>query len=142
MTHAAVLTNGVGMSQEQAIDVDDIGNGVEDGSLNDNMVIPSTFPEQEGGAPTTIIAADHDSPLFVSEGSPSAASEDVGEAINMEAVIRDGFAVIVPPVVNAWEYRRYEEPPQVVEILEDYDDGGFMEYLVRFDDENEEVVSL
>ncbi|KAL6721421.1 hypothetical protein ACLMJK_000524 [Lecanora helva] len=89
-------------------------------------------------------ARDQESPLFVSQGSLAAHSEDeeFAEALNPDAIERNGIAVIVPPVVNASEYVRQEEPSDVVEILEEYDDGGHIEYLVRFDDESEEVLSL
>ena len=142
MTETDQLPNGVWMSQEEAIDVGEIADNIEVSVSDDIAVIPSTFPELEGEADRSAFATHHESPLFVPEGSPSAASEDVMEALNMDAVMRDGFAIIVSPVVNAWEYRRYEEPPQVFEIIEEYDDGGLVEYLVRFDDDSEEVVSL
>ena len=114
-------------SREEAVDMELLGS------------LTLGQPERDGHP---ILNGDrHDSPLFVSEGSPSASSEDVGEALDEESVRRDGIAVIVPPVVNGWEYRRYEEPPRATDTLEEYNDGELLEYLVRFDDDNEEVVS-
>lgn len=86
--------------------------------------------------------------------SPSSSTHDIrngvlsaksllqlGEALQPESVRKRGIAVVVHPVERAWEYRLYGGPA-VSEILERYDDGGFIEYLVRCDDESEEVVSL
>ena len=120
------LPNGDGLPQEQDIH----GERADHGG-------PIQFEEE---IPTAVAGQTDDSPLFVSEGSPSTSSVDFAEALNPELIDRHGLAVIVPTVVNAWEYRRYEEPPDAVEILEEYDDGGLIEYLVRFDDESEEVV--
>lgn len=64
----------------------------------------------------------------------------LGEALQPESVRKRGIAVVVHPVERAWEYRLYGGPA-VDEIVERYDDGGFIEYLVRYDDESEEVVS-
>ena len=89
----------------------------------------------------------------VRSASPSSSTHDIrngvlsaksllelGEALRPESVRKRGIAVVVHPVEKAWEYRLYGEPA-VSEILERYDDGGFIEYLVRYDDESEEVVS-
>ena len=65
---------------------------------------------------------------------------DLGEALQPESVRKRGIAVVVHPVERAWEYRLYGGPA-VSEIVERYDDGGFIEYLVRYDDESEDVVS-
>ena len=65
-----------------------------------------------------------------------------GEVLNEKAVKRDGLAVIVPPAQNRWEYKVFEEDDEVEEILEEYDDAGFLEYLVLFTDGSEDVVSL
>ena len=79
------------------------------------------------------------SPLFMSQDDPS---HDellaLGEALRPGAVKKRGIAVVVPPVQRPWEYLVYEEP-EVKEIVEAYDDD---EYLVQFEDEREEVVSL
>ena len=121
-----LLPNGDGLSEEQ----ETLLNGAE-------QEAPIQFEEETHSA---VAGQKDDSPLFVSQESPSTTSEDVAEALNPELIERHGLAVIVPTVVNAWEYRRYEELPEVIEILEEYDDGGLIEYLVRFDDESEEVV--
>ena len=89
----------------------------------------------------------------VQSPSPSLSSHDIrngvlsaesllqlGEALQPESVRKRGIAVVVHPVERAWEYRLYGGPV-VSEIVERYDDGGFIEYLVRYDDESEEVVS-
>ena len=64
----------------------------------------------------------------------------LGEALHPESVQKRGIAVVVHPVERAWEYCLYEGPA-VSEIVERYDDGGLIEYLVRYEDETEEVVS-
>ncbi len=141
MADEGQLTNGTGDTEEQAIDLDGAEEEeVVDRSPNIGLNMYSTLQPEEDARPAAI-AADSESPLFVSEGSPSATSEDIGVALDEEAVRRNGIAVIVPPVQNGWEYRRYDELPVATEILENYDDGGLVEYLVRFDDESEEVVS-
>ena len=136
------LTNGVGPSDEPLDEVDGAGIDAKDG-LADIVVDPVlTNGVIENGAAPAVNGARHESPLFVSEGSPSPEAEEIAEALNPELIAEHGLAVIVPPVTNAWEYIRYEEPPLVVEILEEYDDGGLLEYLVRLYDESEEMVSL
>ena len=65
---------------------------------------------------------------------------ELGEALQPESVRKRGIAVVVHPIDEPSEYRPYEEPA-VSEIVEGYDDGGFIEYLVRYEDESEEVVS-
>ena len=141
MAEPTTLVNGMVSSQEEAIDLDTPGPKAEDG-LSELNHTASSILDQIGDANGVRATADHESPLFVSEGSPSVTSEDIGEALNEEAVRKNGIAIIVPPVENAWEYRRYEESSLPIEILEEYDDGGLLEYLVRFDDESEEVVSF
>ncbi len=65
---------------------------------------------------------------------------ELGEALHAESVRKRGIAVVVHPVEKAWEYRLHRGPA-VSEIVERYDDGGLIEYLVRYEDETEEVVS-
>ena len=65
---------------------------------------------------------------------------ELGEALQPESVRKRGIAVVVHPVDEPSEYRPYEGPA-VSEIVEGYDDGGLIEYLVRYEDESEEVVS-
>ena len=66
----------------------------------------------------------------------------LGEVLHETAVKRSGLAVIVPPAQNRWEYKVFEEDDEVDEILEEYDDAGFVEYLVLFTDGSEDVVSF
>ena len=66
---------------------------------------------------------------------------NLGEVLYEKAVKRDGFAVVVPPAKNRWEYKVFVEDDAVDQILEEYDDAGFIEYLVLFSDGSEDVVS-
>ena len=66
----------------------------------------------------------------------------LGEVLQERAVKRNGLAVIVPPARNRWEYMVFQEDDEVEEILEEYDDAGFLEYLVQFTDGIEDVVSV
>lgn len=66
----------------------------------------------------------------------------LGDVLYPKAVKRDGLAVVVPPARNRWEYKVFKEDDEVDEILEEYDDAGFIEYLVLFSDGSEDVVSL
>lgn len=92
----------------------------------------------------TLPISSHKSP---SHGSPShealrAPFSAFGEVYQENAVKRNGFAVIVPPVQNRWEYKVFQDEDEVEEILEEYDDAGFLEYLVLFADGSEGVVSV
>lgn len=153
--HAVMI--GVGTSEEEAIDLDDMGIGSPGvGSrgtldqLDGNTTLPAATTDSKSPTPKNQLskdmervtaAAEHGSPLFVSQGSPSPSDAEVGEALHPDLIERNGLAVVIPRFENLWEYRRYEDPATVVEILEEYDDGGFIEYLVQFDDESEKVVS-
>ena len=77
-----------------------------------------------------------------SHGAPSIPFSAFGEVLHEKAVRRDGLAVIVPPPEHRWEYRVFQEADEVNEILEEYDDAGFIEYLVLFADGSEDVVSV
>ena len=66
----------------------------------------------------------------------------LGEVLHPKAVKRDGLAIIVPPAQNRWEYQVFQGDDEVEEILEEYDDAGFLEYLVLFTDGSEDVVSV
>ena len=82
-----------------------------------------------------------DPPVAPSPGEstmPVSASDHV---LHEKAVKRNGLAVIVSPPRNRWEYKVFEEDDPVDEILEEYDDAGFIEYLVLFSDGREDVVS-
>ena len=114
-----------GASQDQAIEL------ASDSSSSSNgepvQIVPSPTPS----------SSTHD----IRNGVLSAMSLlELGEALQPESVRKRGIAVVVHPVERAWEYRLYGGPA-VTEIVERYDDGGFIEYLVRYDDESEDVVS-
>ena len=142
---AEVFTNAdaLGASQEQAISIED----ARDSSSDVDMIVTSAVTQlnndlQESAA----YGHDDDSVIPTSDNIRAASNEsdsasEVAEALYEEIVSRDGIAVIVPAVQNPWEYRKYEEPVTAVAILEEYDDGGLLEYLVQFSDESEEVVS-
>lgn len=83
-----------------------------------------------------------DPPSIPSQEDSSVPFSDLGELLHEKAVKRNGLAVIVPPAQNRWEYKVFEEDEKVVEILEEYDDAGFVEYLVVFADGSEDIVSL
>ena len=134
-------TNGFDYASGRDFELDGAKQQARDEAADTELFSSLTLGQPERDGHPILNGNRDDSPLFVSEGSPSASSEDVGEALDEESVRRDGIAVIVPPIVNGWEYRRHEEPPRAMDILEEYDDGGLLEYLVRFDDESEEVVS-
>ena len=132
------------------IDLMGTGDGSGNDSLDVDRIVSSTLEhldqmevgEDSGDSRHAAARANPDSPLFVSQGTSSTTVSEVAEALYEDVVKRDGIAVIVPPVQNRWEYCRYEDPMEVVELLEEYDDGGLIEYLVRKEDGMEEVVSL
>ena len=114
-------------------------------------IINSTDAEASGIDPN-LMAMQFDGPPSPAQRSPSHASPShgapsipfsaFGEVLHEKAVKRDGLAVIVPPPENRWEYRVFPEADEVNEILEEYDDAGFIEYLVLFADGSEDVVSV
>jgi len=73
------------------------------------------------------------SPLFVSEGSPVAPITVTEETAINERGGNAGIAISVPPVERRWEYQSYNEAP-VVKVLEEYDDGEDLQYLVKLQD--------
>ena len=83
-----------------------------------------------------------DRPFTPAQKDSSVPFSALGEVFYEKAVMRNGFAVVVPPAQNRWEYKVYKEDDEVDEILEEYDDAGFIEYLVLFSDGSEDVVSL
>ncbi len=114
-----------GASQDQAIEL-----------ASDNSSLSDVEPVQTVQTPSRP-SSSHD----ISNGVTSADSLlELGEALHPESVRKRGIAVVVHPVESALEYRLYGEPA-VSEIVESYDDGGLIEYLVRYEDESEEVVS-
>lgn len=48
---------------------------------------------------------------------------------------------MVPPVERRWEYRVYREENEVQDIVEEYEDLGELQYLVRFWNGQESEVS-
>ena len=118
-------TDAQGASQDQAIELASGNSSSSDAESVETVQTPSRSL----------------SFLDVRNGVLSAESLlQLGEALQPESVRKRGIAVVVHPVERAWEYRLYGGPA-VNEIVERYDDGGFIEYLVRYDDESEEVVS-
>ena len=77
-----------------------------------------------------------------SHRDPSIPFSALGDVLRPKAVKRNGLAVVVPPARNRWEFKVFEEEEEVDEILEEYDDAGFIEYLVLFSDDSEDVVSI
>lgn len=114
-----------GASQDQAIEL-----------ASDNSSLSDVEPVQTVQTPSQPFSS-HDIPNGVTSADSLL---DLGEALQPESVRKRGIAVVVHPVERASEYRLYGEPA-VSEIVESYDDGGFIEYLVRYEDESEEVVS-
>ncbi|KAL9585582.1 MAG: hypothetical protein Q9212_001442 [Teloschistes hypoglaucus] len=51
------------------------------------------------------------------------------------------IAVVVPPVKNKWEYQVYPNNSEVQEVLEEYEDVGDSQYLVRFSNGSQSEVS-
>ena len=83
-----------------------------------------------------------DRPFVSSKENSSVPFSALGEVLYEKAVKKNGLAIIVPPAQNRWEYQIFTEDDDVDEILEEYDDAGFIEYLVLFSDGSEDVVSL
>lgn len=121
--HAAMGAQGA--SQDQAIELASENNSISDVEPVQTVQTPSQ-PFSSNDIPNGVTSAD----LLL----------QLGEALQPESVRKRGIAVVVHPVEEASEYRLYGGPA-VSEIVESYDDGGLIEYLVRYDDETEEVVS-
>ena len=88
-----------------------------------------------------LTAMQFDLPFIQSQKLSTVPFSNLGEILYEKAVKRDGFAVVVPPAKNRWEYKVFVEDDGVDQILEEYDDAGFVEYLVLFSDGSEDVVS-
>lgn len=88
-----------------------------------------------------LTAMQFDLPFTQSQKLSPVPFSDLGEILYEKAVKRNGFAVVVPPAKNRWEYKVFIEDDGVDQILEEYDDAGFVEYLVLFSDGSEDVVS-
>ncbi|KAL8694025.1 MAG: hypothetical protein Q9218_001263 [Villophora microphyllina] len=52
------------------------------------------------------------------------------------------LVVLVPPVTNRWEYQVYRSEAEVQVILEEYEDLGELQYLVRFSNGSQSEVSF
>ena len=115
-----------GASQDQAIELPSTNGSASDVDLVDTL----QETEQSTSSPK------------VPQGPTSVNTLlSLGEALRPEAVLKRGIAVVVYPVERPWDYRLYRGLA-VTEIVERYDDGGLIEYLVKYEDEDEEVVSL
>ena len=130
----------------------EVMHDTEDGPHSEvERILTSTDAEQPGIDPNLMAMQfdgppspaqripSHGSPL---DGAPSIPFPASSEVLNEKAVKRDGLAIIVPPPQNRWEYKIFQEADEVKEILEEYDDAGFIEYLVLFADGSEDVVSV
>ena len=148
MAHANASTDVNMLSHERV----EAAHDTQDGSDSEvEPILTSTDAEQPGTDPNLMAmqfdgspspaqrSPSHGSPLH---GAPSTPFPPSSEALNEKAVTRDGLAVIVPPPQNRWEYKVFQEADEVKEILEEYDDAGFLEYLVLFADGSEDVVSV
>ena len=76
-------------------------------------------------------------PTFVFQGIPEGETNEQGPYF----VRKHGLAVVVPQVTRRWEYAAYDEPV-VDEILEELVNEDEVTYLVRFNDETQEIVSI
>ncbi|KAL9044503.1 MAG: hypothetical protein Q9214_002363, partial [Letrouitia sp. 1 TL-2023] len=54
----------------------------------------------------------------------------------------DSIMIIVPPVQRQWEYPVYGSRLEVQDVLEEYEDLGELQYLVRFTDGHKSEISL
>ncbi|KAL8862594.1 MAG: hypothetical protein Q9178_001092 [Gyalolechia marmorata] len=52
------------------------------------------------------------------------------------------FTLLVPPVERRWEYQVYRSEHEVQDVLEEYEDLGELQYLVRFSNGHESEISL
>ena len=121
------------LAHELVEGVDDAQSGMEINASAANGAQRAVHPES-----TTM---QFDVSLSASNGVASIPLSALGEVLQEKAVRRTGLAVIVPPARNHWEYKVFQEDDEVDEILEEYDDAGFLEYLVLFTDGSEDVVS-
>lgn len=82
----------------------------------------------------------HNSPLFVSKSSTPAKSASYG-VTSHTTTCKCGIAVVVPPVERRWEYRVFPDEPRVIEIIEENEGAGELQYLVAFENGHEAKVS-
>ncbi|KAL8732186.1 MAG: hypothetical protein Q9166_002933 [cf. Caloplaca sp. 2 TL-2023] len=52
------------------------------------------------------------------------------------------ITILVPPVERRWEYQVYRSQYEVQDVLEEYEDLGELQYLVRFSNGHESEISL
>lgn len=121
--------------------VEDVDAGYN-GSTSNVELIAAPANGASGDIHNDSTTVQSDPVLIPSAEDYSLPFSDFGEILHERAVKRNGLAVIVPPAQNRWEYLVYEDDDVVDEILEEYDDAGFVEYLVLFSDGSEDVVSL
>lgn len=133
---------------DASTDIDVLAHGhIEDAddaqgeSTSDVEIITASVNEANRETDTDPASMQFDLPLIPSQQAPSVPFSALGEVLHEKAVKRDGFAVVVPPAQNRWEYKVFSEDDAVDEILEEYYDAGFVEYLVLFSDGSEDVVS-
>ena len=133
---------------DASIDIDMLAhNEVED--MDDNPSDPArdaervvaTESETNHDIEPESTAMQFDLPFIQSQKLSPVPFSALGEVLYEKAVRRNGFAVVVPPAKNRWEYKVFVEDDGVDQILEEYDDAGFVEYLVLFSDGSEDVVS-
>jgi hypothetical protein len=114
---------------------------------------------------------DADSPLFVSQQSPTPSAVTTSEALPLEELnleeqhsekahpeelkseglhpgrtrpgemLQDTIRIVVPPVQRRWEYQVYHEEVSVDEVLEEFNDSEELHFLVKLSDGNEVTVS-
>ena len=123
---------------EQVEDVDD-AQGRSGPDVEIIEVSANTAKHDDGPGLTTM---QFDQPIITTQEDSVFHFSALGELLHEEVVKKNGLAVIVPPAQNRWEYKVFQEYDEVDEILEEYDDAGFIEYLVLFLDGSEDVVSL
>ena len=135
----------------------EVAHDAQDGPDSEVERVLTSTEAEHPGIDSNLTAMQFDGPpnptqrspaqISPSHGSPSHEAPSIpfpafSEVLHEKAVKRDGLAVIVPPPQNRWEYKVFQEADEVEEILEEYDDAGFLEYLVLFADGSEDVVSV
>ena len=110
-------------------------------SVRDAERVIATGSETNHDTEPELTAMQFDLPFIQSQKLSPVPFSNLGEILYEKAVKRNGFAIVVPPAKNRWEYKVFVEDDAVDQILEEYDDAGFIEYLVLFSDGSEDVVS-
>lgn len=143
MAHMSASTD-VNMLSRELVE---IAHDAQDGPDSEVERVLASIEAEQPGIESNLTAMRFDGPPSPAQRSPSHGAPSIlfpalSEALNEKAVKRDGLAIIVPPPRNRWEYKVFQEADEVEEILEEYDDAGFLEYLVLFADGSEDVVSV